>query len=141
MDSATLAVVLAIIAIVVAVGVVLYLKRRRRTELRRQFGPEYERVARREGTAQKADTILEARTKRVERFQIRALTPADRDRFRTRWLEIQRVFVDDPQRAVADADRLIVETMRTRGYPVEEDFDRRADDLSVHYPAVVDPYR
>ena len=31
--------------------------------------------------------------------------------------------------------------MRARGYPVEDDFDRRADDLSVDHPRVVQHYR
>ena len=35
---------------------------------------------------------------------------------------------------------LVVEIMRARGYPVE-DFDRRADDISVDHPDVVHHYR
>ena len=31
--------------------------------------------------------------------------------------------------------------MRARGYPVDDDFDRRADDLSVDHPRVVQHYR
>jgi hypothetical protein len=41
---------------------------------------------------------------------------------------------------VTDADRLIGEAMRERGYPVD-DFDQRAADLSVDYPDVVENYR
>jgi hypothetical protein len=36
---------------------------------------------------------------------------------------------------------LVVEVMSARGYPVEEDFDRRADDLSVEHAEVVQRYR
>ncbi len=48
--------------------------------------------------------------------------------------------MDDPASAVGAADRLIQSVMRERGYPVE-DFDQRADDLSVDYPDVVQNYR
>ena len=39
-----------------------------------------------------------------------------------------------------DADGLIQEVMRQRGYPVD-DFDTRAADLSVDHPDVVENYR
>jgi hypothetical protein len=48
--------------------------------------------------------------------------------------------VDDPSDAVRNADRLVVEVMAARGYPVE-DFDQRADDLSVSHPEVTQRYR
>jgi len=38
------------------------------------------------------------------------------------------------------ADELVVAIMRTRGYPVD-DFNRRADDISVDHPNVVRHYR
>ena len=42
--------------------------------------------------------------------------------------------------AIRDADRLVDEVMRARGYPVAE-FDRRTEDLSVAHPRVVRNYR
>src|SRR5882757_6068963 len=42
--------------------------------------------------------------------------------------------------AVHHADRLVVDVMSARGYPVD-DFDQRADDLSVKYPKVTQHYR
>jgi len=50
------------------------------------------------------------------------------------------MFVDDPDGAVAAADRLVTEVMSARGYPIE-DFDTRAADLSVEHPRVVENYR
>ena len=41
---------------------------------------------------------------------------------------------------MAEADRLIGEVMKTRGYPVG-DFEQRAADISVDYPMVVENYR
>src|SRR5262249_57694936 len=56
------------------------------------------------------------------------------------WQRIQGMFVDDPDGAVAAADRLVTEVMSARGYPIE-DFDTRAADLSVEHPRVVENYR
>jgi hypothetical protein len=50
------------------------------------------------------------------------------------------MFVDDPQGAVAEADRLIEEVMRARGYPIG-DFNQRAADISVDHPMVIENYR
>ena len=53
---------------------------------------------------------------------------------------MQTAFVDNPSGAVGDADRLVTEVMRERGYPVD-DFDQRAADISVDHPTVVENYR
>ena len=45
-----------------------------------------------------------------------------------------------PAEAVREADALIVNVMRERGYPVD-DFDQRAADVSVDHPNVVTHYR
>jgi hypothetical protein len=41
------------------------------------------------------------------------LDPADGDRFRQRWSEVQARFVDDPQEAVSTADGLVAELMQS----------------------------
>ena len=64
----------------------------------------------------------------------------EREDFERRWSEVQGQFVDDPSNAVRNADLLVVEVMGARGYPVE-DFDQRADDLSVSHPEVTQRYR
>lgn len=38
---------------------------------------------------------------------------SDSARFRDRWHDVQAAFVDDPQRAVSDADQLVAELMQT----------------------------
>ena len=53
---------------------------------------------------------------------------------------MQSSFVDRPQVAVADADRLITDLMRERGYPVD-DFETRSQLVSVDHPQVVQNYR
>ena len=53
---------------------------------------------------------------------------------------LQGRFVDNPKAVVVQADQLVRELMLKRGYPMG-DFERRAADISVDHPAVVDNYR
>ena len=134
-------VVIVVVAVVVVAAVVVAALRTRRTrELQERFGPEYDRVAADAPTRREAESELSERAKRREQFDIRPLDSSDRDRYRTRWQDVQARFVDDPAGAVADADALIQEVMRARGYPVD-DFETRANDLSVDHPDVVERYR
>ncbi len=48
-------------------------------------------------------------------------------------------FVDDPQGAVAEANRLLNDAMRDRGYPADPNLG--LDDLSVEHARVVNDYR
>jgi hypothetical protein len=48
--------------------------------------------------------------------------------------------VDDPSRALTEADRLVGQVMAAEGYPMRE-FDERAADISVQHPAVCENYR
>jgi hypothetical protein len=56
------------------------------------------------------------------------------------WQRVQNQFVDDPGRAISEADKLVGEVMTARGYPVGE-FDQRVEDISVDHPDVVMNYR
>jgi hypothetical protein len=85
--------------------------------------------------------VMRERRERHEQLEIRELEPDARERFAERWRGAQRTFVDQPAAAVAEADALVSEVMRERGYPVEDDFDRRAADISVEHPVVVENYR
>jgi hypothetical protein len=139
MSPGTVAVIV-IAAIIVVLAAAWYALRKRRTEdLRRRFGPEYERIARQRGERQ-ADAILEQRERRVEKLQLRRLSADERERFISQWREIQVHFVDDPAGAAADADLLVGQLMETRGYPLG-DFEQRAADISVDHPRVVENYR
>jgi hypothetical protein len=64
----------------------------------------------------------------------------ERARLAAEWRIIQERFVDDPRGAVADADELIQQALKTRGYPISE-FEQRTADLSVEFPHVVENYR
>lgn len=127
-------------AVVAGAVVAAALRTRQSRGLRERFGPEYDRVAADAPSRREAEAELREREQRHEQFDLRPLDHSDRDRFRTRWEDVQARFVDDPPGAVNDADGLIQEVMRARGYPVD-DFDARAADLSVDHPAVVENYR
>ncbi len=130
------------VAVVLAVALVLWsFARRRRTErLRDRFGPEYDRAVEDVGQRREAESELEQREKRRDQLDIRPLQPAARDRYRESWRVTQARFVDAPGEAVKQADLLVMEVMRERGYPVD-DFERRSADISVDHPHMVGNYR
>jgi len=136
------AIVVLVVAAIVVVAAIAYLALRRKQSerLRRRFGTEYERAVREAGSVADAEARLQARAKRVERLHIRPLVPEDAARFSSAWRDVQARFVDDPNGAVTEADRLIGELMERRGYPLG-DFDQRVEDISVDHPNVVMNYR
>ena len=130
-----------IIGAVVALAVIWFVTRQARTRaLQRDFGPEYDRTMARAGDRGAAESDLRDRRERVSALDVRPLSRSDHDRFATEWTKVQAAFVDAPAEAVTDADQLIQQVMTTRGYPVQ-DFDRRAADVSVDHPDVVENYR
>jgi hypothetical protein len=135
-------VVLALLALV-AIAIVVWVsaQARRSKQLQEGFGPEYERVVDEAGDKREAERELQARRERYEEFDIRALAPGARSRYAEQWRAVQERFVDEPDSAVRDADRLVQQVMEERGYPVDDDFERRADDLSVDYPELVENFR
>jgi hypothetical protein len=134
-------IVIAIAAVIVLAIVAYAAWRQSRTRsLKSTFGPEYERAATDAKTKSEAEAELIERKKRREELEIRPLSQAARDRYLQRWDSVQARFVDDPEGAVGDADNLIQQVMRERGYPVE-DFDQRANDISVDHADVVEHYR
>jgi len=115
-------------------------RRRRTSDLKQQFGPEYDRTVAATGEQQAAEQELVARTRKRNELDIRPLTRDALHAYSSRWRHVQTAFVDSPSSALDDAERLLTEVMRERGYPVD-DFDQRAADISVDHPAVVENYR
>jgi hypothetical protein len=136
----TLIIVLVIAVLVLAAAVaVLFMERRRAEHLRSRFGPEYERTVHEFGDRRRAEQDLARREQRVEKLHIHPLSVEDHDRFAAAWRADQARFVDDPSGAVTEADRLVQEVMKARGYPVA-DFDHRVEDISVDHPHLVENY-
>jgi len=139
--DATLTWALAAIAVLVIAGVVWYELRRTRSQaLRKRFGPEYEHIVHATGDLRKAEASLQARVRHVEQLNIRSLSRDDAARYSNAWRQVQAQFVDSPNDAVTEADRLVGEVMHARGYPLG-DFEQRVADISVDHPDVVMNYR
>ena len=130
-------------AVIIALGVVagaVAFRRQRSARLREGFGPEYDRTLEEHGDQRAAEEDLRRRRERRRALDIRPLTATKRDRYAERWSATQRRFVDAPASAVGEADGLVAEVMRERGYPVD-DFEQRAADVSVDHPQTVEHYR
>jgi hypothetical protein len=140
MDTTLLAVLLAIAVIAIVAGVWFYYQRTSSKRLQERFGPEYDRTVERLNNRDDAEKELRAREARVTRFKIAALSKEDSRRYHDKWIAVQAQFVDEPKVAVSEANFLIQEVMRRRGYPVS-DFEQSAADLSVEHPVVVENYR
>jgi len=125
---------------VVALMIWSLFRQRRTRSLASRFGPEYDHTVAALGKRAPAEKELAARAARVEKLSIHPLTAPERERFLELWQTTQTHFVDSPLTAVVEADGLVAEVMRTRGYPVS-DFEQRAADVSVDHPALVDNYR
>ncbi len=135
--------IVAIVAVLVVVGIVLgwlYTRKRRTTLLRQQFGPEYDRMLKKEGDPRRAESVLEWRAKRRDELKIVPLSPAQQVEVTRQWREVQTKFVDDPKGAVTEADELVTRVMHARGYPTTN-FDQQADIISVDHPVVSQNYR
>jgi hypothetical protein len=139
--SQTALIVVAIVVVVVVILVAMLASRARsRRALRDRFGPEYDRALAETGSAGKAESLLGERVKRREALEIRDLDPRARERYSESWRSVQAHFVDDPHGAVREADELVMDVMRDRGYPTS-DFDQQAGDLSVDHAGVIGNYR
>jgi hypothetical protein len=115
-------------------------KKKQSDRLQQRFGAEYGRTVGELGGRTKAEAELKAREKRVEDLTITPLAPAEAARFSQAWNALQARFVDNPKGVVVQADQLVRELMLKRGYPMG-DFERRAADISVDHPTVVEHYR
>ena len=140
LDTQSMAILAVVVLAIIAVGAWLYSRKKHSERLAQRFGPEYGRAVHEMGSRTKAESELRAREKRVEKFNIMPLAPADAERFSREWMALQGRFVDNPKGVLMEADQLVRELMLKRGYPMG-DWERQAADISVDHPAVVDHYR
>jgi hypothetical protein len=140
MDTTTGIIIAVALVVVVAIVAALMMQRQRTEDLRKRFGPEYDRAISDHGDQRQAEAELMARQERVQKLNLRDLSPEDRERYIETWHSTQSQFVDEPAAAIKEADRVVAEVMRARGYPVG-DFEQRVADISVDHPQVVSNYR
>lgn len=139
--SPTVLIVAAALLALLAVGVTALIARRRsRTHhLAERYGTEYDRTVKQLGGRAKAEKDLIGRENRAGDYTIRPLSDAERGRFAESWNKTLARFVDSPLAAVSEAEQLLTEVMRVRGFPIG-DFEQRAADLSVDHPRLVESY-
>ncbi|MER7938073.1 MULTISPECIES: hypothetical protein [unclassified Streptomyces] len=140
MSTGTLLAIIIPIVVVIAVAAVATSLLMRRRHLRERFGPEYERTVAGSDSRIAAERELREREKRHDSLEIKPLPPVSRDRYAREWNSVQEEFVDRPDTAVHDADRLVTSLMHERGYPTEG-FDQQSKDLSVEHGDTLEHYR
>jgi hypothetical protein len=139
MSSTELALVIIVVVVAALLAAGMWYAMRRR-ELRRRFGPEYDRVLAEKESRLAAERELRDRERHHARLELRPLPAESRQRYATRWSDIQAQFVDDPAAAVGAADELLTRLVAERGYPTE-DYDEQLAQLSVEHARTLGHYR
>jgi hypothetical protein len=137
-NTGILLVVLAVLVLVAGGLAAAFYARHR--EVRRRFGPEYQRVAAEKGTTLAVDRELRERERRHAQLQLNDLDEQTRSRYGEQWQRVQARFVESPETAIGAADELVTRLIRDRGYPVG-DYDEQLSLLSVEHARVIDDYR
>ncbi|MFJ7201083.1 MULTISPECIES: hypothetical protein [unclassified Streptomyces] len=132
-------IIAAVVVVLLVCGLVAWSVARRR-HLKKQFGPEYERVVEEEGSRSAGERELREREQRHDALEIKPLSAADREKYAQGWSQAQERFVDRPEEAVHEADRLVTALMSERGYPTKG-FEQRVSDLSVEHGQTLENYR
>ncbi len=145
-----------IVTIVVAVVVVILLlaiffavrrSRARRQEQQRErtreeFGSEYERTAQERGSEEEAEKELRRRRGSVER-NVEPLPDERREHFESQWGEVERVFVENPEKSIEMADRTVSDILHERRFVTNtsQSDEETEKNLAVLHPDVADDFR
>ncbi|MFF4213983.1 hypothetical protein ACFYZE_32475 [Streptomyces sp. NPDC001796] len=134
-----LAIIIPVVALIalIALGSSLLMRRHRLREL---FGPEYQRTVEETGSRRATERELVEREQRHDELDVKPLPISIRDRYTREWATVQEEFVDRPEEAVHDADRLVTSLMQERGYPTEK-FEEQLRDLPVEHSRTLEHYR
>ena len=151
MTGTTLLIIIIVVAVILLalVAILAFSRRgqtRRREEqrerTREEFGEEYERTAREHGSEEEAEKELRQRRERVER-QVVSLSDESRHHYEERWDEIERVFVDNPERSIEMADRSVSDLLEERNFVTDaahNDWETE-EGLAAMYPDIAGDYR
>jgi hypothetical protein len=135
-------VILAIVVgvrVVAAIAAVAFWRSRQTTALRGRFGPEYDRAVGEKGSRRDAERELRTREERFAEMEVRPLSEEARERLVEDWNRAERMFVDDPELAARNADRVVRDVLQERGDP--DELDDQVAAISVDHPDVVQRYR
>ena len=138
---------LVIAVAVVVVGSVLWAvaasarKRRERDALKERYGPEYDRTVAEHRTTRAAVADLKEREAEHDTLHLRDLNDTDRELVRTHMAAAQFRFVEDPADAILRTERIMIEVLRAKGYPVASDREQATRLFSVDHPAHAESLR
>ncbi len=143
----TIVVVIVVVILLLAIFFAVRRSRARRQEQQRartreEFGSEYERTARERGSEEEAERELRRRRRSVER-NVEPLPDERREHFEAQWGEVERVFVDNPERSIEMADRTVSDILYERRFvtdPSQSD-EETEKNLGAMHPDVADDYR
>lgn len=150
MNTTALIVIIVVAVVVILLLAIFFAMRRRREQrseeqrerTREEFGPEYDRAAQEQDSEEEAERELRERRGRVER-QVEPLSEGSRQRYEERWSEVERVFVDNPERSIELADRTVSDLLEERNLISDAAQDDRETErsLAAVYPEIADDYR
>jgi FtsZ-interacting cell division protein ZipA len=149
-NTTTLIIIIVVVVIVIALLAFYFISRRSRAQrseaqrerTRQEFGSEYERTAEERGSEEEAERELRERRGRAER-RVEPLSGESRQRYEQQWVEVERVFVDNPERSIEMADRTVMDILQERNFvadPAQSDEETERE-LAVMHPDVADDYR
>lgn len=135
-------IVIAVVVVLALAGLLLLWSRHRARSrgLQERFGREYDATVESSDKRRHAERELRAREAEHDALDLRPLSDGARERYSREWEHLQSRFVDHPRVAVAEADDLVTQVMRERGYPVD-DFEAKSRLVSVDHPDLVQHYR
>jgi FtsZ-interacting cell division protein ZipA len=147
----TTLIVIIVVVVVAVVLLALYFATRRRAarrseeqreRSREEFGPEYDRIAQERGSEEEAERELRERRGRVER-RVEPLSEESRGRYEEQWEEVERVFVDNPERSIEMADRTVSDILDERNFVSDagQSDEETERGLAAMHPEVADDYR
>jgi hypothetical protein len=113
-----------------------------RARTREEFGSEYERTAQEKGSEEEAEKELRRRRGSVER-NIEPLPDERREHFEGQWGEVERVFVENPEKSIEMADRTVSDILQERHFVTDssQTDEETEKNLAVMHPDVADDYR
>jgi FtsZ-interacting cell division protein ZipA len=150
LSTTDLILIIVVIVIVVLLLAQFFPSRRRaaqrseeqRERTREAFGSEYERMAQERGSEEEAERELRERRGRVER-RVEPLSEESRAHYKDQWGEVERVFVDNPERSIEMADRTASDILNERNFVSDagQSDEETERGLAAMYPEVADDYR
>lgn len=132
----TIVLIIVLVLVVIVIGGALYV---RQTSQKRQFGPEYDRLAGEIGP-QRARAEFAKRQKRVDGLELKPLSAEQRAAYEASWEAAQEQFIDGPRQATQTAAELVTAVAAEVGYPID-DQEQLLADLSVRHGRYLEGYR